>query len=263
MNDIGNGDVEVDGASIHTNGGFDVGPNGNVDAVPATGNTITAVNGCNQNCLPLAQYAPSISDPYATNTAIPPDYSTLTYRSGQPCTDNTTTGQGPGIYLADWVMPKKTCTLAPGVYVVAGDWQGNNNTLLMGTGVTLYFTCKSGAAVRACMTPGEAGGDFDMKNGDAQLLAPTTGQTKGFVIAYDRQNTSPLTIQGNGDTNYTGTIYAPKALLTFPGTTSLTVTNGPVIAGQLYSNGNTAKMTLASATGANIFVPPTAPNLDQ
>jgi hypothetical protein len=43
----------------------------------------------------------------------------------------------------------------------------------------------------------------------------------------------------------------------------MTVTNGPIIAGQIYSNGNKACMTLTSATGAHIYVPPTAPNLDQ
>jgi hypothetical protein len=270
-NNIGNGDLTVDGASIHTNAGFDVNPNGHVVA-SSSGSSITAVNGCNQNCSPAATYAPAITDPYAANSAIPPDWSTLTYKTGQPCTDNSTPGQGPGIYLNDWTMPKKDCTLAPGLYVVAGAWTGNNNTKLMGTGVTLYFACKTGTLVRNCSAPNELGGTFDMKNGVAQLTSPTTGQTKGFVIAYDRNNKSPITIQGNGggtcgsgatDTRYTGTIYAAQALLTFPGTSAMTVTNGPIIAGQVYANGNTACMTLTSATGANIYVPPTAPNLDE
>ena len=58
-------------------------------------------------------------------------------------------------------------------------------------------------------------------------------------------------------------MYAAKAQLTFPGNSCVTVNNGPIVANYLYSNGNKACMTLSNAAGANIYVPPTAPNLDQ
>jgi len=284
-NNVGNGSLDVDGASIHTNGSFDVNSMGEVVATPAGSTTITTAGsaGCNQNCSPAATSASVITDPYLTNTAVPPDWSALTYKTGPPCTyvdnhGNTIPGGGPGIYLNDYTFPNATCTLASGLYVVAGTWTGGNNTVLKGTNVTLYFTCSSGPAVRNCMTPGETGGQYNMKVGVAVLTAPIAGQTKGFVLVYDRNNKSDITIQGNGgttpnnadchsltatETSYTGTIYAPMSQLTFPGTSAITVTNGPVITGSVYSNGNKACMDLTNATGAQVYVQPSAPNLDQ
>ncbi len=53
-------------------------------------------------------------------------------------------------------------------------------------------------------------------------------------------------MQGNGNTFYTGTIYAPKALMTFPGNSCINVTNGPVIVDQLYGNGTQGCVNLTS-----------------
>lgn len=264
VSSVGNGDVAVTGASVHTNGSFDVGATGSVAAQPA-GAVITAVNGCNQNCTPAATYAPTIADPYASADAMPTEPLTVK-NAASPC--GTSTLAGPGIYLADeLVLPDGECVLQPGVYVVAGRWRARNNTMLRGDNVALYFTCKTAttpASTRPCASPGEPGGQLDVTNGNAQLSGRAVGETMaGFVLVYDRNNTSPLPMQGNGSTTYTGTIYAPQAMLTFPGNTDVTVVNGPVIVGSLYSNGTKALLNLTSATGVDIPVPPEAPRLDQ
>ena len=61
----------------------------------------------------------------------------------------------------------------------------------------------------------------------------------------------------------TGAVYAPKALLEFPGNSCVSVTNGPIIVDQLYGNGNTGCVNLISSVGATIPAPPSGASLDQ
>jgi Flp pilus assembly protein TadG len=283
-NDIGNGGVEVDGAAIHSNGGFSVGPNGLVTTNPTT-STITTVNGCSPvgGCVPAATAAAAITDPYAALATIPPSTTGLSYKGQnvQPCD----AGGGPGIYTYDFGLSnKQDCVLAPGLYVIDADWTDGNNSILEGAGVTLYFTCGtkgSGAThgtIAPCVAPGHVGGSINIKNGDANIVAPTlaqqaaTGGLSPFAIIYDRNNTASMSLQGNGGKTcancapgslYTGTIYAPLATLAFTGNAAFTITNGPIIAGQVASNGNRAQMVLQDAQGAHIPVQPSAPLLDQ
>jgi hypothetical protein len=201
-----------------------------------------------------------------SSLTLPPSYTGLTARTN-PC-NPVASGGGPGYYGA-FSLPNSTCNLLPGLYVITGTWDQKNNTDLVGPGVTLYFTCGSGTVPAPCTSPGQAGGLYDTKNGNNHLTAPTaaqagaTGGIAGFAIIYDRNNTSNLTIQGNGNTTIIGTIYAPQANLDFPGNTCVTVTNGPIIVGTLSGNGNKACLTLNNAQGATIPTPPGAPNLDQ
>jgi len=267
VSDVGNGDVTVSGASIHTNGSFSVGAQGHVTVSADTPNrtiTTTGAGGCSQNCDPLATSAPALSDPYSTLVLPPSDRPTAARTD--PCSSSPGVG-GPGVYSAAITLTNGACPLSPGMYVITGSWTADHNTSLTGTGVTLYFAC-GGATPRACQPPGEAGGYIDMKNGTAgtsaaPLSAMTTGSLKGFVVVYDTYDTSDLGLQGNGNTYYGGTIYAPLALMNFPGTTSVNVVNGPIVVSALYSNGNTAAISLTSAIGASVPAPIGAPNLDQ
>lgn len=257
VSDLGNGDVTVNGGSVHSNGTIDSGPNGRMSATPSP-NTISTAGSCPGNCSPVAQtgVAP-IADPYATVLTLPPNLAGLTPKTN-PCFD------GPGIYAAVG-LPNSTCTLLPGLYVLTGTWSMGNNTLLNGTaGVTLYGTCGTTATPTIC-TAGQSGGSLDTKNGDTQLVAPSaaTDPLKGYAIIYDRENTSGLNIQGNGNSYVTGAIYAPKALLEFPGNSCVTVTNGPIIVGSLYGNGNTGCVDLQSVIGASIPAPPSGASLDE
>ena len=254
---LGNGDVTVIGGSVHSNGTIDSGPNGHMTATPSP-NTISVSGTCPGNCSPQAiEGVAPIDDPYLSTVALPPtsEMAGLQVKT-DPCT------QGPGRYGAV-NLPNSQCTLAPGLYVLTGTWGMGNNTLLKGiTGVTLYATCGTPATPTVC-TSGQTGGRLDTKNGDTQLVAPTTGVLKGMAIIYDRQNKAALNIQGNGNSYVTGAIYAAKALLEFPGNTCVTVTNGPIIVESLYGNGNTGCVNLQSVVGASIPAPPAGASLDR
>ena len=252
---LGNGDVTVNGGSVHSNGTIDSGPNGHMTASPAT-NTISVVGTCPGNCYPAAQTGVQpIDDPYEAILTLPPSLVGLAPKT-DPCT------QGPGIY-ATLELPNSLCTLSPGLYVLTGEWTMKNNTVLQGiTGVTLYGTCGTPSAPTVCTT-GQSGGRLDTKNGETQIVAPTSGPLMGYAIIYDRQNVAGLNIQGNGNSYVTGVIYAPKALLEFPGTSCVSVTNGPIIVGQMYGNGNTGCVNLISSVGAAIPSPPKGASLDQ
>lgn len=253
LSGLGNGDVTINGGSVHSNGSVETGPNGHLTAGPSP-NGISMVGTCIGNCSPVAQpgVAP-IDDPLATLAM--PDYSALSVKTN-PCV------QGPGIY-SGLSLPNSICVLSPGLYVLTGTWGMGNNTLLQGTGgVTLYGTCGTPAAPSVC-TAGQSGGSLDTKNGDTQIVAPSSGPLKGYAIIYDRENVAGLNIQGNGNSTVTGAIYARKALLEFPGNSCVGVTNGPIIVGQLYGNGNQGCVNLNSVIGASIPAPPAGASLDQ
>jgi len=269
---LGNGDVTVNGGSVQINGSLDTGPNGSVTVTP-TGSTISVAGGANNGCCNPAAIGPpnatTIADPLAGLTLLTTSQIQAMPIKTDPCSAGA--AGGPGRY-GDFQIPNSgTCTLQPGLYVVAGHWDMKNNSVISGTGVTLYGACGATAAnARACNPPGEPGAYIDLKNGNIGnppgtpgLVAPTTGLFSGYAVIYDRYNTSGLNLQGNGSSNITGTVYAVQASLEFPGNSCFTVTNGPVIVGSLYGNGNTGCLNLTSVNGANIPVPPGDPALDQ
>lgn len=253
---LGNGDVTINGGSVHSNGTIDSGPNGRMVATPSP-NTISLSGTCPGNCNPQAivGVAP-IADPYLNTLTLPPAEMAALQVKTNPCT------QGPGIYGAV-SLPNSTCNLTPGLYTFTGTWGMGNNTVLKGIGgVTLYGTCGTPTTPTAC-TAGQSGGRLDTKNGETQIVAPTSGALKGLAIIYDRQNIAALNIQGNGNSYVTGAIYAAEALLEFPGNSCVDVTNGPVIVKELYGNGNKGCVNLLSAVGASLPAPPSGANLDQ
>ena len=172
VSDLGNGDVTVNGGSVHSNGTIDSGPNGVMRATPSP-NTISTVGTCPGHCDPVAQtgVAP-IADPFLTALTLPPDMSALSpVTKTNPCTD------GPGFY-GTVSVPNSTCNLSPGLYVLTGAWTNGNNTLLRGTEVTLYATCGTPASPQVCT--GQAGGRVDTKNGNLQITAPTSRAPQGL-----------------------------------------------------------------------------------
>ncbi|MBO9520180.1 MAG: hypothetical protein J7518_01480 [Nocardioidaceae bacterium] len=252
---VGNGDITVTGASVHMNGNLSAQPTSTTTVSPA-GNTISvegsATGGC---CTPTATTgAGHLDDPLLGVLTFPlPGTATATAKTN-PCT------QGPGRYGA-FSVPNATCHLTAGLYVITGLWDLKNNSLLQGAGVTLYFTCGSPSAPVVCKnTPG---GWLDVKNGDTDLSAPTSGPLTGLAIAYDRTNTAELSLQGNGNAQVTGTIYAPGSLLRFPGNSCATALNAVVIVGDVYSNGTQACLRLTYSTDQNVTLPPSDPALDR
>ena len=252
---IGNGDITVTGASVYLNGNLSTGPNGDVSASP-TGNTIsvqgTASGGC---CTPTAiTGAPQLPDPLAGAITFPLAGSSGLSVKTDPCT------QGPGKYGAV-NLPNSTCTLTAGLYLITGSWDFKNNTLLKGTGVTLYFTCGTAAAPTVCNNA--PGGALDTKNGNIDITAPTTGPLANLAIAFDPTNTSPISLQGNGSASFTGTVYAPSSTIGFPGNSCATTFNAAIIVGDVYSNGNQACLAVNFAQNQNVKPLPANAALDQ
>lgn len=230
--DSGNGDFSVFGGSVAVNGSIDAGPNG---VWTATSNGVVGtVSGGQFNPSPTT--IPAFTDPLATSLTLPLSLVGLSARSN-PCTD------GPGIYAADVNLPNGTCTLQPGLYVVRGTWGAKNNTVLNGTGVTLYAQSPDGF--------------LDFKNGTVNLTAPTTGALKNYAVIYDRSNTNNLSLQGNGGTSITGLVYTPSSKLDFNGNSCFGFSGGPVIAlGVVKANGNGSCVNVLNASETTVTKTP-------
>ena len=215
---------------------------------------------------PLENYTPdpltgqaAVADPLVDFT-LPPDMTGLTVKT-DPCT------QGPGIY-GSVDLRSRTCTLAPGLYVVAGssgtkwDLSGNVTTQLLGTGVTIYMTCGTPSAVVAC-TSGQQGATIDA-SGNASLgfTAPTSGPLAGLALAMDRNNSSTLRLAGNGASGMKGTIYMPKGTLQMNGNGCATI-DSLIIVGDLTMNGNPACLKSGYLPSDNVEFAPGSMQLSQ
>jgi hypothetical protein len=242
--DAGNADFTVSGGgSIHVNGNIASGPNAFYTSGGAI--TISGTSAPSQSLFsPDWTTAPTISDPFAS-MAMPLPTAGLSSKT-DPCSS------GPGIYGAV-DLPDEQCTLAPGAYVVTGKWGAKHHTVVSGNGVTLYVQGPDG--------------ELDFKNGTSQnLTAPTTspltGWPSGFVVIYDRSNTRPFSIQGNGNTTLGGIVYLPNSSVDFNGTSCLVIDNGALIAQDVVkANGDGACLTMNNAKNAGLGLPPSGLHL--
>jgi hypothetical protein len=255
---IGNGDVSVltvtGGGGIHFNGSLIGQNNSNVTA--PSGITVEGSWTSGPNYTPTPSQGPRIEDPFATRT-LPTDFSTLGSPKTNPCT------QGPGIYNTAYELgSNETCTLSSGLYVFTSKLSLKNNSKLLGTNVSLYFTCRTGATPRACGSGGEVGGEFDAKNGEVVITAGAAPITN-FIVAYDRKNTSPLSLQGNGNSVLTGDVYAVSALLDANGNACHTIRSGSIIVNDVYLNGNPSCLKIENGSPAVYIAPPSDLHLDQ
>ena len=137
-----------------------------------------------------------------------------------PCT------QGPGIYNTNITLGNNvTCNLTPGLYTINKTWLIGNNTLIKGSGVTVYVPAPDGY--------------LNWKNGNTDIQAPTSGPFKDLAIIYSRDNTHPFSIQGNGAMNIQGTVYVKSGALDFNGNSCFVFDGGPVVVnGVILANGN-------------------------
>ncbi len=262
MHNFQNGDVTVSNADIYVNGSSNVQSNGLV----STNGQIYVQNTASG---PLSSYQPDprtnvppISDPLA-GVPLPPDMSTLTAKT-DPC------NEGPGIYTGK-NLNNMTCTLTPGLYVIrAGTWDGSGSGggTLVGHGVTLYFTCSDAGntQVQAC-TSGQSGGALDASGNylldlQAQLTTPTTnGAIQGVTIAYDRNNTAPLRMTGNGSSGFVGAIYAKSSTLQINGNGCSTTYNSMVVTDNMDMNGTNSCLTATYSVDQNPAPAPGAVHL--
>ena len=258
--DLQNGDAIVNGADVHFNGNVSVSNNGLI----VTNGAITVEGTANG---PLSNYtpdpsvgAPRITDPLADYQARP-DYSSLSAKTN-PCGIGST--HGPGIY-GSVNLRNSLCALQPGLYVIVGTWDmaGNASTIISGTGVTLFFTCGTTTAVRAC-NAGESGGTLDHSgNGQLSINAPLVDPYKGMAVWYDRQNAATIRMTGNGASTYTGTLYAPAARLQMNGNGCTSPINALIVVSDIEMNGNPACLRSNYTQNLNVQIPPGALHLDR
>jgi Flp pilus assembly protein TadG len=241
--DAGNGDFNVYGGSIAVDGKVTAGPNSiwNAQGIGIVGTY------SGDHYTPAVQTIPSFDDPLAGLTF--PSTTGLSAKT-DPCSA-TSTG-GPGSY-GSFEVPKTTCNLQPGLYVISGAWTMKNKSLLTGTGVTLYVRSPSGY--------------LDFKNGDAVFSAPTAAQATasgglaGYAILYDRDNGNTLGLQGNGSTLITGAVYAKASTLDGNGNSCFGFSRGPIVVNGVYSNGNPGCLNIFNAVDTTVL--PTLLHLNQ
>ncbi len=253
---VGNGDVSVitvtGGGGIHMNGSLSGQNNSNWTA--PSGITIEGTWDADPNYNPPPTSGPRIEDPFASKV-LPTNFASLGAPKTDPCT------QGPGIYN-DAYEVSGTCTLSSGLYVFTNKLHLKNNGNLLGTGVSLYFPCVTGTTPRACSSSGELGGEFDAKNGEVKITAGAS-PISNFVVAYDRNNTRPISLQGNGNSVLTGDVYAVRSLLDANGNSCHTVQSGSIIVNDIYLNGNPSCLKVANGNPAVYIRPPGDLHLDQ
>ncbi len=253
--DIANADYSViGGGGIAVQGTAKTGATGHFRACEST-TTCNSPSTIVVNGVATGNYTPAATkgtatDPLAGMTM--PFVRPTGAAKSDPCGTGAT--HGPGVYGA-LDLPNSTCTLQPGAYYVTGLWAGKNNTKLVGTGVTLYFTYPNG--------------ELDLKNGTAELTAPTTapyaGWPAGMSIVYDRNNSKPLSLQGNGSTNITfgGAVYAVASTINFNGNSCFKIDNGPVVANSGTGNGTKGCVTVNGTNAGSAGAPPTRLRLTQ
>ena len=257
-----NGDADISGGSVAMNGNVSLGPQGSLTATGTLGDdesvnaaTISVsgtATGSSYSPAPLQHQEP-IDDPLAA-LPLPTNLANVIPKSNaNPCGEGA--GHGPGVY-GD-VAFSSGCTLQPGLYVITGDWSLTGKDDLTGTGVTLYFTCGTQSSPRACNAPGEEGGSLLAHgNGSITLSAPTSGEYAGLAIAYDRLNTSPLWLTGNGESKYVGTIYGYSAKMRYDGNGCTETSESLIVVNSLEFDGNNACLQSNYVKDKNVYVPP-------
>ena len=257
-----NGDAKVTGGSVAINGDVSLKANGEVTVEGQTNDDGTVesatisisgtATGSTFSPAPMQHQEP-IDDPLAS-IPLPTDLTAISPKSNtDPC--GTGPGHGPGVY-GDFGFGAD-CVLEPGLYVVTGDWELAGNENLSGNGVTLYFTCGTQPSPRPCNAPGEEGGRFVAHgNGLINLTAPVTGPYAGLLMAYDRLNTSPLWLTGNGTSTYVGTIYGYSAKMRYDGNGCTSTNESLIVVNSLEFNGNNSCLQSTYTKSANVYVPP-------
>ncbi len=144
-------------------------------------------NGFNYNQSQYPYPPPNLPNPTCTGTAT---------TSGSTMSAGSYTGTFP---------PSGVTNLNSGVYCVTGDFVMNGNGTLNGSNVVIVL--ETGAI---------------KWNGSAQinLSAPTSGPFKGLLIYAPMSNTNTMGINGNSNSNLTGTILTPAAPIVINGNNS-------------------------------------------
>ena len=182
-----------------------------------------------------------ISTTAGTATGISPltdPYADVQMPSFSGCTSRNlkvkgTTTLSPGVYCGGIsVNAGAVLTLEPGLYFIdQGNLTVNGGATLIGHGVTIIFTSSSGSNYATASFSG--GSTID-------LTPPTSGSTAGIVMFGDRRMPvgTAFTFNGGATQNLTGSIYLPKAALSYAGGSDTTNACIKIIADTITFTGN-------------------------
>ena len=92
-------------------------------------------------------------------------------------------------------------------------------------------------------------------NGLIDLQAPSYGAYDGLLVFSDRNNTSSLTLGGNGTTRIAGSIYAASGGMTLSGNGSNTNLDAEIVVNRLTLSGNNGAIVDNYTQSGNYVVP--------
>jgi hypothetical protein len=158
----------------------------------------------------------------------------------------------PGRYDRIRLTGGGNLTLNPGLYCVSNEFTANNGTL-EGFGVTIYMT----------------GGDFNVSgNVEVRLSAPPSTcpaatpdicppAIPGMLIYMARGNAGVVTLQGNSESHYTGTVYVPSGTLDVGGGSSTMPTINTQLVGDTVKIHGNVTIDINFVGAQNYHVPST------
>ena len=138
-----------------------------------------------------------------------PDTSALGVQSSSQykLTGTASASISPGVYVGGIAVTGGTLTLSPGIYYMQGGGFSVSGTgSVAGSGVLIYNAPNSTSDIISITG-----------SGSVVLSPPTTGIYQGITLFQDRTSSAPITLNGNGGLNMTGTIYAARAQLGLSG----------------------------------------------
>ncbi|HXI40298.1 MAG TPA: pilus assembly protein TadG-related protein [Bryobacteraceae bacterium] len=158
----------------------------------------------------------------------------------------TTTVLTPGVYCGGIYVKKGLASFNPGMYILKGGGLStqDSNSLISGTGVTLYNTYDPSAPQSSINTYVP----FNIvASSTVTLTAPVTGTYAGVLIMEDRSITPTScggtictdNFGGGSSAAYTGIVYGPKSLMNFYGNAGLTAYT-IIVAYDIAMNGTTS-----------------------
>lgn len=197
---LGNATLNATGCSVRSNDVISQSGSGSINAPGVyAGGTISG-----SVCCDLHANAGQIPDPYANNIALQAALALVPLGIGTAVSvkSNATQNIVPGSY-SGWNV-QGTLNLAPGLYLINGNFSAGAQANVTGTGVTIIVsgTVSTGGGASLALS--------------APTITPVGNAIPGVLIAGN--STNGMTFQGNSTAPLTGVIYFPRANLSFGGT---------------------------------------------
>jgi hypothetical protein len=163
--------------------------------------------------------------PETNQIAAPDPYSNVPEPSTTgACASTNGSNWSPGIYCSGMDIHGNV-TLAPGTYVLEGNFKLNNNATISGAGVTIFLAGNSTLNINGGAT--------------MNLSAPTSGTYSGMLFFGDRAGTGAQTMNGTASSVITGVVYFPNESVSYLGNFSGANGCTQIVADTVSYSGNT------------------------